>query len=325
MSIVDCRKKRVPDTTFFLREVKIDDVGRAAPNDDSPVRVVLDSRDEFTLPSNTPATYVSQIRAHTHKPVFMLCDIESGSVHALLLGQCVMMIFTPMLWWQTTTDVVEGLLGDARPAPRAPDVFICRALLDKSNRLRCAMVNAQGLDEDDVLVLDDVSAATVQAHVENGRLLVPHNIAFAQRMTLHECLHQEEVGVIYDQYGRLYYVLVNSSIHMFLMPLWTQMALLESMLKITGVTRATEEGELDTLETPYHIGDLLFMPRLPPEFAAWTPSEAEDEYKVRYTSDNRVMFITRECDGTDIDLSGLWDTRYILPKKGPVCHDMDEF
>jgi hypothetical protein len=192
--------------------------------------------------------------------------------------------------------------------------------------------------------------ASLQETYQNktGRLLVPLNIGVQEEDLLTKNLFQEPVPVIYDQYGRLHYALLNKCIHLVFAPLWTHGVQFVSKMKITGITRSDGSDMLDTLTTPYRAGASLYMPRLPPEFyEQWQPNEEGGSYTVHYTSDDKVMLITRQHqykedeiveevgendDGptnkpeTEINLSGWWDTRYEMPRQRPrIRVTKDEF
>lgn len=307
---------------------------------------------DYRLPPNTPKSIIDRILLHTHHPVVMVIDMEHGGgigmIHALFLGQFLFMIFTRMLWTREYGwDESSGRLSRAplKP-PQSPEVVQCTAQRDRHNAVHAAVLPMPvDMDEDDQLVVsgstNDIDALQQFAN-KTGHLLMPHNMGIDMRVALANTLHERAVPVIFDQHGRVLYALLNGCTHLLTMPCWTQTALDRTVTKITGISRAETCDTLDTLQTPYRVGgEQLFLPRLPAEFyAQWTPSAEDGDYTIWYSAkDNHALLIVRkkvvpedeieedygddvaklrERDllETDIDLSGWWDTRYVLPIAG---------
>jgi hypothetical protein len=349
--IIDCTRFRRPDANFAIGTVRISDVVLVTkPERSVTIELARDDIEDdlpghLALPPNTSPTTIGQIKAHAHKAVVVLWDSESACVHMLFLGRCLFLVFTRMLWtseYQLEPGRVS--LAPLKP-PQAPDPVNCRALLDRHCVVRCGVLATCGgaeLDEDDQLQ-PTVFTSDGDAALDNTSqcLLMPHNMDIKTRLALAQQLHERPVPVIYDQYGRVYYALLNGCTHLVTMPCWTQMAQQRTVTRITGLSRATTADTLDSLLTPYMVGDetTLWLPRLPPAFyQQWQPRDDDGgPYIVYYTSDNKVMRILRrraltadeieeEWDEealrrlgmleTDIDLQGWWDTRYSVKRPG---------
>jgi hypothetical protein len=328
MSVTNCLAYRPPDVTLRIQKCDVVDVYRERASDNADewiITLTLRNGQVFHLPPNTPASEVQKIYCHKHRPIFVVWAEEDERypgkrmVHSLLLSQRIYMVFTPMLWFDPEVDPEQDL---TRRTPAVTNCIVQHGT-HKDVTLHCGVVICDGMEDDDVLALDDQSQQEVVHNgVENlraNRLLVPHNIKFQQRMVLTQNLHQEPVPVIYDQQGRLYYAVVNGAAHVVSQPYWSQSALIERDLIIHGVTKAARPTMLDTLNAPYHVGDKLFLPKLTEQFEQWKPSAEQGRYQVRYDSSNRVFYIKNEEAGVDIDLSALWDTRYVQKRvEGPL-------
>jgi hypothetical protein len=106
-------------------------------------------------------------------------------------------------------------------------------------------------------------------------------------------------------------MLLNNAVHVVTQPYWTQVALTESFFPVLGIDAAPRPTMLDSLRAPQHIGDRLLLPRLTQEFQQWQPCQEHGPYAIRYDCHNRVFFIKNEAMGIDINLSSLWDARYV--------------
>lgn len=336
MSIVNCHRFRRPDANFVIKTVRVSDVILTREPEQS-VTVALECGTEYHLPPNTSQTTVGQIKSHIHKPVVMLWDTETLQIHMLFLGQCIFLVFTRMIWTREhNLDPGRISMAPSKP-PQAPEPINCRTLLDKSNTIYAGVLHhCDTLDDDDQLqasVPDDNQGAPIELQNKSGLLLMPHNMSMNMRIEIANVLHERPVPVIFDQYGRVYYALLNGCTHLVTMPYWTQMGQAVAVTKVTGISRATTPDTLDTLQTPYMVGgDVLFLPKMPDAFhQEWQPNESGGNYTIRHTSDNKVMSITRRHPmdedeieeevtdeelrrrgqlETDIDMSRWWDTRY---------------
>jgi hypothetical protein len=296
----------------------------------------------YQLPPQTSQTMIGRIKAHRHRPMIVVLD-HLYQVHALLMGQSIFVIFTRMWWIAMEGDTVH-ISPISRAESLSPEIVNCKA----RGQWHCAMLSTvSGLDVDDQLDMGDEDVAKTSPLFSNntGKMLVPHSRSKQMHICLRRHLHEEPVLVIFDQYGRIQYALVNNSIHVVMMPLWCPVAILTTYQRIICVEKASDAEMHDVLLTAHRPGGIHFtLPHgLPAEiYEHWKPDGGKGgkdaysghPYCIKHTSDNRVMSITRthrgaqglldDADGdgdndddetlleTCIKLSDWWDRRYTL-------------
>lgn len=243
----------------------------------------------YTLPPNTTSKTVDMLMVYLGKPMIITHDSD-GRVRALMLGGCNFYILSGM--WK----LVNPLMG--------PSILNCRKVHDPNCILQCAMIKLVDMDKEENLLITADTCELKDFENECGKLLLPHNMKIDVRLEIRKYLGGErEVAVIYDQYGRVFSLTMNTDVHLILMPLWGALSTKTEKVEISGIDDVD-----DSLSAIYYLGLKLFIPKnLPLEFREWQP---DGEYDVMYDIHQRVYSITREADGTNIQLFQFWDQRY---------------
>jgi hypothetical protein len=133
-----------------------------------------------------------------------------------------------------------------------------------------------------------------------GRLLLPLEIP-ASFMEILNLQLRTRMLLIYDDWGRVHQIVMDSCLFLTLMRCWAPPELTQCQVVIEGIL----EDQVVTHDKEVGVR-LLLPPHRPPDFGAWQPS---GEYQVSYDKKGRLFTVLRFPD-TNINLGELWEPRF---------------